>query len=202
MLPVWMHARDSHRPGFAWRGRISGGGCAVIWSPASRSTALLLPQGMAYAELAGLPPVTGLYTTVVALLAYAVFGPSRILVLGPDSAIAPLIAAAVLPLVGAQGDPGKAVALAGALALLIGVLCITAGFARLGALADLFSKPVRIGFLNGIALVVLVSQLPTLFGFRTDATGLLRRGGGLRPRRARRRHRDRVRSSWDSVRSR
>lgn len=135
-------------------------------------TALLVPQGMAYAELAGLPPVTGLYTTVVALLAYAVFGPSRILVLGPDSAIAPLIAAAVLPLVGAQGDPRRAVALAGALALLIGGMCIAAGLARLGAVADLFSKPVRVGFLNGIALVVLVSQLPTLFGFRTNATGL------------------------------
>jgi high affinity sulfate transporter 1 len=135
-------------------------------------TALLVPQGMAYAELAGLPPVTGLYTTVTALLAYAVFGPSRILVLGPDSAIAPLIAAAVLPLIGARGDPGRAVALAGALALLIGVMCIAAGIARLGALADLFSKPVRVGFLNGIALVILVSQLPTLFGFHTHARGL------------------------------
>jgi high affinity sulfate transporter 1 len=133
---------------------------------------LLVPQGMAYAELAGLPPVTGLYTTVLALTAYAVFGPSRILVLGPDSALGPLIAAAILPLLGANGDPTKAVALAGMLALLIGALCIVAGFARLGILAELLSKPVRTGFLNGIALVILVSQLPRLFGFGTSAQGL------------------------------
>lgn len=136
-------------------------------------TTLLVPQGMAYAELAGLPPVTGLYTTVLALFAYALFGPSRILVLGPDSALGPLIAAAILPLVGADGDPAKAVALAGMLAVLMGVLCIVAGLARLGRLAELLSKPVRIGFLNGIAVVVLVGQLPKLFGFSTTATGLL-----------------------------
>jgi high affinity sulfate transporter 1 len=134
--------------------------------------ALLVPQGMAYAELAGLPPVTGLYTTLVALLAYAAFGPSRILVLGPDSALGPLIAAALLPLIGAGGDPTKAVALAGMLALLIGALCVAAGFARLGVLAELLSKPVRIGFLNGIAVVVFVGQLPHLFGFSSDAHGL------------------------------
>jgi high affinity sulfate transporter 1 len=134
--------------------------------------ALLVPQGMAYAELAGLPPVTGLYTTLVALLAYAAFGPSRILVLGPDSALGPLIAAALLPLIGAGGDPTKAVALAGMLALLMGALCVAAGFARLGVLAELLSKPVRIGFLNGIAVVVFVGQLPHLFGFSSDAHGL------------------------------
>ena len=136
-------------------------------------TALLVPQGMAYAELAGLPPVTGLYTTVLALVAYAAFGPSRILVLGPDSALGPLIAAAVLPLVGADGDPTKAVALAGMLALLMGAICILGGAARLGILAELLSRPVRVGFLNGIALVVIVGQLPALFGFSTDATGLV-----------------------------
>ena len=134
---------------------------------------LLVPQGMAYAELAGLPPVTGLYTTVLALTAYAIFGPSRILVLGPDSALGPLIAASILPLVGANGDPTKAVALAGMLALLIAAFCIIAGFARLGILAELLSKPVRTGFLNGIALVVLVGQLPRLFGFTTNAQGLV-----------------------------
>jgi MFS superfamily sulfate permease-like transporter len=136
-------------------------------------TTLLVPQGMAYAELAGLPAVTGLYTTVVALLAYAALGPSRILVLGPDSALGPLIAAALLPLLGARGDPARAVALAGMLALLMGALLIGAGLARLGILAELLSKPVRIGFLNGIALVVFVSQLPQLFGFSTHASGLL-----------------------------
>jgi high affinity sulfate transporter 1 len=132
-------------------------------------TALLVPQGMAYAELAGLPAVTGLYTTIMALLAYALFGPSRVLVLGPDSALAPLIFATVIPLVGADGDPGKAIALASMLALLMGAVCIVAGFAHLGTLAELLSKPVRIGYLNGIAIVVVVSQLPKLFGFSVDA---------------------------------
>jgi high affinity sulfate transporter 1 len=136
-------------------------------------TALLVPQGMAYAELAGLPPVTGLYTTVLALLAYAVFGPSRVLVLGPDSALGPLIAAAILPLLVADAGPADAVALAGMLAILMGALCLVAGLVRLGILAELLSKPVRVGFLNGIAVVVLVSQLPKLFGFSTDASGLL-----------------------------
>jgi high affinity sulfate transporter 1 len=135
-------------------------------------TALLVPEGMAYAELAGLPAVTGLYTTVVALAAYAVFGPSRNLVVGPDSALGPLIAATILPLVGARGDPSKAIALAGTLALVVGLLCLVAGFARLGILAELMSKPVRIGLLNGIALVAIVSQLPALFGFATRTDGL------------------------------
>jgi high affinity sulfate transporter 1 len=132
-------------------------------------TALLVPQGMAYAELAGLPAVTGLYTTVLALLAYALFGPSRILVLGPDSALAPMILAAILPLIGANGDPAKAVALASALAILMGLICLVAGFARLGVVTELLSKPLRVGYLNGIAVVVVVSQLPKLFGFSVEA---------------------------------
>lgn len=136
-------------------------------------TALLVPQGMAYAELAGLPPVTGLYTTVMALLAYAVFGPSRVLILGPDSSLGPLIFATIIPLVGADGDPARAIALAGMLAILMGLVCIGAGLARLGSIAELLSRPVRIGYLNGIALIVLVSQLPKLFGFSTDADGFV-----------------------------
>jgi high affinity sulfate transporter 1 len=134
-------------------------------------TALLVPQGMAYAELAGLPAVTGLYTTVLALAAYAVFGPSRFLVLGPDSALAPLIAAAVVPL--AAGDPVRAVALGGMLALLTGAICLVTGAARLGAITELLSKPVRVGYINGIAVVVLVSQLPKLLGFSIAADGFI-----------------------------
>ena len=149
---------------------------------------LLVPQGMAYAELAGLPPVTGLYTTVLALTAYAVFGPSRILVLGPDSALGPLIAAAILPLLGANGDPTKAVALAGMLALLIGVFCVVAGLARLGILAELLSKPVRTGFLNGIAVVVLVGQLPQPVRVRHERAGSDRRDPGVLRGCARREH--------------
>ena len=130
-------------------------------------TALLVPQGMAYAELAGLPAVTGLYATVVPLIAYAVFGPSRILVLGPDSALAPLVAAAVIPVAGA--DPAERVAVAGLLALIVGGLLLVGSIARLGFLTDLFSKPVRLGYLAGIALIVIADQLPRLLG--VPATG-------------------------------
>src|SRR5690349_1196900 len=115
-------------------------------------TALLVPQGMAYAELAGLPPVTGLYTTVLALVAYAVFGPSRILVLGPDSSLGPLIAATLIPIIGSGGSPERAVELASMLALLVGVFMIAAGVAKLGFVADLLSKPTQIGYMNGLAL--------------------------------------------------
>jgi len=132
-------------------------------------TALLVPQGMAYAELAGLPAVTGLYTTVMALLAYAVFGPSPILVLGPDSALAPLILATILPLIGAGGDPAKAIALASAMAVIMGIICVVAGLAHLGVITELLSKPLRVGYLNGVAVVVVVSQLPKLFGFSVSA---------------------------------
>ena len=130
-------------------------------------TALSIPHGMAYAELAGLPPVNGLYTTVLALAVYAVVGPSRILMTGPDSSLAPLIAAAIA-LVGADGDPGRAVGVAGLLALLTGAVCILAGVARLGTLAELLSRPVRVGFLNGLAVVMIVSQLPTLLGMTSQ----------------------------------
>jgi high affinity sulfate transporter 1 len=125
-------------------------------------TALLVPQGMAYAELAGLPPVVGLYATMVPLLVYALFGPSRILVLGPDSAIVPVIAATIIPLAGA--DTAERLPLAGALAVLVGLICLVAGLARFGFLADLLSKPVRTGYLAGIAVVITISQLPSLFG--------------------------------------
>src|SRR5205823_8266635 len=104
-------------------------------------TTLLVPQGMAYAELAGLPAITGLYTTIMCLLGYAVFGPSRILVLGPDSSLGPMIAATILPLLAAGGDPQRAVALASALALMVAVIMIVAGLAKLGFIADLLSKP-------------------------------------------------------------
>jgi high affinity sulfate transporter 1 len=134
-------------------------------------TAVLIPVGMGYAQAAGLPAVTGLYATIVPLVAYALAGPSRILVLGPDSSLAPLIAAVVLPL--SAGDPDRALALAGMLAVLTGILCAVAGIARVGFVTDLLSVPIRYGFLNGIALTVIVGQLPALLGFSTDADGLL-----------------------------
>ncbi|MFN8164359.1 MAG: sulfate permease [Solirubrobacterales bacterium] len=135
--------------------------------------AILVPQGMAYAELAGLPAVTGLYTTIACLLGYALFGPSRVLVLGPDSSISPLIFAAITPLLVAGGDPGTAIALAGMLAILVGLVEIGLGLGKLGFVADLLSKEVQIGYMNGLALTIVVGQLPKLFGFSTDADGFL-----------------------------
>src|SRR4051812_2463038 len=136
-------------------------------------TTLLVPQGMAYAELAGLPPITGLYTTICCLLAYAVFGPSRILVLGPDSSLGPMIAATIVPLIAADGDPERAVALASVLALMVGAIMVAASVAKLGFIADLLSKPTMIGYMNGLALTIIIGQLPKLLGFSVDADGLL-----------------------------
>ena len=117
---------------------------------------------MAYAEAAGLPAVTGLYASIIPLLAYAVFGPSRVLIIGPDSSLAPMIAAAILPLAGAE--PDHAVALAGVLALMIGGLLLAGRVFKLGFVTGLLSKPIRVGYLNGIALVIMLSQLPKLLG--------------------------------------
>ncbi len=138
---------------------------------------LLVPQGMAYAELAGLPAITGLYTTVICLIGYAVFGPSRVLVLGPDSSLGPMIAATLLPIIGSGGDPDRAIALASMLALFVAAIEIGAGLAKLGFIADLLSKPTQIGYMNGLALTILVGQLPKLFGFSTEADGLIEEAG-------------------------
>ncbi len=136
-------------------------------------TTLLVPQGMAYAELAGLPPITGLYTSIMCLVAYAVFGPSRILVLGPDSSLGPMIAATIVPLVVANGDPARAVALGAMLAVMVAVIMLSAAVAGLGFIADLLSKPTMIGYMNGLALTIFVGQLPKLFGFKVDADRFL-----------------------------
>ena len=140
-------------------------------------TTMLVPVGIAYAEASGVPGIYGLYATIVSLLAYALFGPSRILVLGPDSALAPVILGVVLPL--AAGDPQRAIALAAAMAIVAGVVCIAAGIAKLGFVTELLSKPIRYGYMNGIALTVLLSQLPKLFGFSVDAEGPLRQALGF-----------------------
>src|SRR5580698_5809760 len=136
-------------------------------------TTLLVPQGMAYAELAGLPAITGLYTSILCLVGYALLGPSRILVLGPDSSLGPMIAATILPLVGANGSPARAVALASMLAILVGAVMILAGVAKLGFVADLLSKPTQIGYMTGLALTILVGQLPKLFGFSIHSDTLI-----------------------------
>ena len=148
-------------------------------------TTMLVPVGIAYAVASGVPGIHGLYATIVPLLAYALFGPSRILVLGPDSSLAAVILAVVLPLSG--GDPMRAIALAGMMAIVSGTVCILAGLARLGFITELLSKPIRYGYMNGIALTVLISQLPKLFGFSIESDGPLqepvghRHGGARRP---------------------
>jgi high affinity sulfate transporter 1 len=144
-------------------------------------TAVLVPVGMAYAVASGVPAISGLYATIFGLLAYAVFGPSRVLVLGPDSSLVALVLGVVLPL--SAGDPQRAIALAGMMALVSGGLCILAGVARLGFVTELLSKPIRYGYMNGIALTVFISQLPALFGFSAGGESLLdvarAFGGGL-----------------------
>jgi MFS superfamily sulfate permease-like transporter len=140
-------------------------------------TTMLVPVGIAYAEASGLPGINGLYATIVPLIAYAVFGPSRILVLGPDSALAALILTVVVPL--SAGKPQRAVALAGMMAIISGLLCVVAGLARLGFITELLSKPIRYGYMNGIALTVLLSQVPKLFGFSVTANGPLRQTWGI-----------------------
>ncbi len=132
-------------------------------------TTMLVPVGIAYAEASGVPGIYGLYATIVPLLAYAAFGPSRIMVLGPDSSLAAVILAVVAPL--SAGSPERAVALAGMMAIVSGLVCVGAGLGRLGFITELLSKPIRYGYMNGIALTVLLSQIPKLFGFSIDAEG-------------------------------
>src|SRR4051794_1286483 len=135
-------------------------------------TTMLVPVGIAYALASGVPGIYGLYATIVPLLAYALFGPSRILVLGPDSSLAPVILAVVLPLSG--GDAMRAVAVASMMAVVSGLVCVLIGVLRLGFVTELLSKPIRYGYMNGIALTVLISQLPKLFGFSVNGVGPLR----------------------------
>ena len=134
--------------------------------------AILVPQGMAYAELAGLPAVNGLYTTMACLVGYAIFGPSRILVLGPDSSLGPLIFAAIVPLA-VTNDPAELVVLAGMLALIVAAIEIGLGLGKLGFVADLLSKEVQVGYMVGLGITIIVGQLPKLFGFSTDANGFI-----------------------------
>jgi high affinity sulfate transporter 1 len=135
-------------------------------------TTMLVPVGVAYAEASGVPGVYGLYATIVALLVYAVFGPSRILVLGPDSALAAPILAVVVQIAG--NDPMRAVSVASMMAVVSGLFCIVMGLLRLGFITELLSKPIRYGYMNGIALTVLISQLPKLFGISIEDQGPIR----------------------------
>jgi high affinity sulfate transporter 1 len=132
--------------------------------------AFLVPVGMGYAQAAGLPPINGLYATIVPLIAYAVFGPSRVMVLGPDSSLAPVIAAVVALLAG--GSFERAVEVAGVLAIVTGVVIGLTGILRLGFVTELLSRPARVGYLTGIALTIIVGQLPKMLGFSTGGDGI------------------------------
>jgi high affinity sulfate transporter 1 len=133
---------------------------------------MLAPVGIAYAVASGVGAIYGLYATIACLLAYALFGPSRILVLGPDSSLAAVIFGVISPL--SAGDPHRAIALAGVMALVSGAILVVGGIARFGFVTELLSKPIRYGYMNGIALTVLISQLPKLLGFKIDGAGPLR----------------------------
>ena len=169
------------RPRFDWKRWLPGLATLLhyqaAWLPKDIAaglvlTTMLVPVGIAYAEASGVPGIYGLYATIIPLLAYALFGPSRILVLGPDSALAAPILAVVVQY--AASDPQRAIAIAGMMALVAGAFCVIAGLLRLGFITELLSKPIRYGYMNGIALTVLISQLPKLFGLSFDSQGPVR----------------------------
>jgi high affinity sulfate transporter 1 len=135
--------------------------------------AVALPVGVAYAQLAGFNPAVGLYSSILPLVAYAIFGTSRQLIIGPDAATCALVAAAVAPL--ASGDQRLYESLSVTLALLAVALCIGASFLKLGALADFLSKPILVGFLNGIALSIMLGQIGKIFGFPITSGGIVPR---------------------------
>lgn len=158
-------------PGIAWLSTYR-----MAWLPGDATagvtlSAVLVPAGMAYAIASGLSAASGLYASIAALVTYAAVGPSRILVLGPDSALIALIAASIVPL--AHGNLAHAAALAGALALLSGALCLAVGLFRLGFITDLLSTPIRYGYLNGIIVTIIVSQLPKLLGLTVHEASIL-----------------------------
>ena len=131
--------------------------------------AVALPIGIAYAQLAGFPPVVGIYSAILPPVAYALFGSSRQLIVNPDAAACAIVAATVAPL--AAGDPSRYLDLSITLTFLTGVLCIAGGIAGLGVIADFLSRPILTGYLNGIALSIIVGQLGTLFGFEVPSGG-------------------------------
>ncbi|MFC5431149.1 SulP family inorganic anion transporter [Paraburkholderia denitrificans] len=139
--------------------------------------AIVVPAGMGYAEAAHLPPISGLYATIAAMIAYALFGPSRLLVLGPDSGLAALIASIVVPL--AAAHPERLMALAGMLAILSGAFCVVVGLFHLGFVTDLLSKPIRDGYINGVALTIVIGQTPKLLGFDVGGSSLVEGVAGL-----------------------
>lgn len=154
----------------------------VSWLPSDAVAgltlaAVILPIGMAYGQLAGLPPVAGVYASMLPLVAYAIFGSSRLLIVGPDASSAALVAAAVIPLAG--GSPVRYAGLAALLAVETGLICLAAGIARLGFIASFLSQPVLVGYMNGLALTVIASQLPATLGIHVTSSGFFDQVGQL-----------------------
>jgi high affinity sulfate transporter 1 len=135
--------------------------------------AVAVPVGVAYAQLAGFNPAVGLYSSILPLLAYAIFGTSRQLIVGPDAATCALVAAAVAPIAGDNQTLYESTSVT--LALLAGILCIGASFLKLGALADFLSRPILVGFLNGVALSIMLGQIGKIFGYQIAAGGIIPR---------------------------
>lgn len=135
--------------------------------------AVAIPASLANAQLAGFSPVGGLYASILPLVVYALFGTSRTLIVGPGAAVAAIIASAIAPLAG--GDEGRYLAMAMWLTFFTGALCVAASFLRLGAVADFLSRPILVGFLNGVAISVVLSQVGVLFGLRIEATAIVPR---------------------------
>jgi high affinity sulfate transporter 1 len=134
--------------------------------------AVALPIAIAYSQLAGVPPVYGLYASLLPLVAYAFLGSSRQLIIAPDAATCAIVAAVVAPLAGK--DLARYVSLTAALAIITGVICIGAGLARLGFLTNFLARPILTGYLNGIAICIITGQLGTLCGFRLEPAGFFR----------------------------
>jgi len=139
--------------------------------------AVAVPIGIAYSQLAGVPPVYGLYASILPLVVYAVLGTSRQLIVAPDAATCAIVAAVVAPLAGA--DPGRHVSLAAALAIIAGFVCILAGLARLGFLTTFLARPILVGYLNGIAISIISGQLGKLFGYPLAPAGFFRQMGAF-----------------------
>lgn len=134
--------------------------------------AVALPIAIAYSQLAGVPPVHGLYASLLPLVAYALLGSSRQLIIAPDAATCAIVAAVVAPLAGQ--DPVRTLALTSALAIIAGAFCIAAGLARLGFLTNFLARPILTGYLNGIAISIIAGQFGTLFGFSLKPAGFFR----------------------------
>lgn len=134
---------------------------------------VMIPQGMAYAELAGLPAVTGLYATMGAILGYVILGSSRQLVVGPDSSTSTLVAAALISLLGGGATPEQLLGGAALMAIVAGLFLLLGGIVKAGIIANFISKPVLVGYLNALALTIVVKQLPKILGYSVSSENVL-----------------------------